>query len=96
MGMLWRFQGPVCAAISFDPAKFVRALKLPGGTPEAVRQRFPDAFQRGDALTSDWMKDGADEKFCREVANFFDGRHDFYGNVKAMRDPPVPGLTLRN
>ena len=95
MGMLWRFQGPVCPSISFDPATFVKALKLPGGTPQAVRIRFKDAFDGGNAVVDEWMHDGATAKFCEAIETLFDGRHDFFGNVTETRQPSVPGLTIR-
>ena len=39
MGMLWRLQEPTCPSISFDPATFVKAMKMPGGNPSTVRSR---------------------------------------------------------
>jgi len=95
MGMLWRFQTPVCPSISFDPKIFVKAVKLPGGTPEAVRARFGDAFDRGNAVVDEWMHDGANAAACKAVETYFDGKHDFFGNVSQTRQRSVPGLTIR-
>ena len=52
MGMLWRLQEPICPSMSFDPAAFVKAMKLTGA-PAAVRNRHRDAFARGYAVSTD-------------------------------------------
>jgi len=96
MGMLWRLQGPICPSMSFDPAVFVRAAKLPGGSPAAVRRKYRAAFERGFALATDLLRQGTTAPFCKTIEIFFDGKHDFYGNLKETPQPPVPGLTIRN
>jgi hypothetical protein len=55
MGMLWRLHEPICPSMSFDPAAFVEAMKLPGGSPAAVRSRHRDAFARGYAVSTDLL-----------------------------------------
>jgi hypothetical protein len=96
MGMLWRFQDPVCPSMSFDPAVFVKAMKLPGGTPAAMRRAHRDAFERGYAVATDWMKQGTTAEFCKAMQTFVDGKHDFFGGVKETPERPVPGLTIRD
>ena len=93
MGMLWRLREPVCVGLSFDPAVFVKAMKL-GVDPEAVRRRHSHAFGNGYESGTELLKDGGAAKFCKQVEDFFDGKHDFYGNVKEVPGPPVPGLTV--
>ena len=92
MGVLWRLREPICPRLSFDPVVFVKALKLPGGSPEAVRRAHRHAFDRGYEMAGEWM-DRA--QFCAEIEQFFDGKHDFFGNPKAVPEPPPPGLTIR-
>jgi len=95
MGMMWRFQRPECPRLSFDPEKFVIGMKLPGGSAAAFRDRHREAFDRGDAIISD-LRNGKDlDAFCKAAEEFFDGKHDFYGNVKEVPDRAPPGLTIR-
>jgi hypothetical protein len=96
MGMLWRLQDPICPSMSFDPAIFVKAMKLPGGSPAAVRRDYRAAFDRGYAVATDWMGQGTTAEFCKAIEIFFDGKHDFYGTLKETPEPPVPGLTIRD
>jgi hypothetical protein len=96
MGMLWRLQQPICPSMSFDPAKFVKAMKLPGGRPAAVRSRHRNAFARGYAVSTDWLSQSTTAEFCKLIENWFDGKHDMSGNVKDTLEPPVPGLTIRD
>ena len=94
MGMLWRLREPICPRMTFDPETFVKALRLPGGSAEAVRRRRPYAFKRGYALAGEWLANGTPQ-FCAVVEQLFDGRHDIFGNVKDVPEPPPPGLTIR-
>ena len=96
MGMLWRLREPVCPSMSFDPAIFVKAMKLPGGSPEAVRRSHRAAFDRGYAIGTEWIGQGSTSDFCKAVQTFFDGKHDLWGAVKETPDAPVPGLTVRD
>jgi hypothetical protein len=94
MGMLWRFQQPVCPSLSFDPEKFVAGVKLPGGSAAAVRRHYRTAFDRGYAVATDWQGQTTRQEFCKAIEQFFDGKHDFYGNLKEVPEPPPPGLTI--
>jgi hypothetical protein len=95
MGMLWRPQGPICPSMSFDPAAFVKAMKLPGGSP-AVRSRHRDAFARGYAVSTDLLSRGTTAEFCQMISTWFDGKHDMSGNLESAPAPPPPGLTFHN
>ena len=35
------------------------------------------------------------QKFCANIEQFFDGRHDVFGNVKTSPEPLPPGLIIR-
>src|SRR5271166_3457162 len=96
MGMLWRLQEPICPSMSFDPAAFVKAMKLPGGSPAAVRSRHRDAFARGYAVSTDLLTQVTTADFCRLIGNWFDGKHDMSGEPKSTPEPPPPGLTFHN
>jgi hypothetical protein len=96
MGMLWRLREPICPSMSFDPAIFVKAMKLPGSSPEAVRRGHRAAFDRGYAIATDWIGQGTTADFRKAIQTFFDGKHDFYGAVKATPEASVPGLTIRD
>ena len=96
MGMLWRLRDPICPSMSFDPAIFVKAMKPPGGSPEAFRRRHRAAFDGGYAIGTDLIDQKTRADFCRFVEDFFDGKHDFYGNLKETPEAPVPGLTIRD
>ena len=96
MGMLWRLQGPICPSMSFDPAAFVKAMKLPGGSPAAVRSSHRDAFARGYAVSTDLLSQGTTAEFCQVIGNWFDGKHDMSGNLKSTPEPPPPGLTFHD
>src|SRR5271165_3405984 len=93
MGMLWRLQEPIWPSISFDPATVVQAMKLPGGNPSTVRSRHRDAFARGYAVSTDWLSQGTTAEYCKEIANWFDGKYNLDGTVKDTPEPPVPGLS---
>ena len=95
MGMLWRFREPLCPSLSFDPEEFVQGMKLPGGSAAAVRRRHRDAFDRGYAVATDWQSQTGPAEFCKAMEQFFDGKHGFSGELKAVPDAPVPGLTIR-
>ena len=82
--------------MSFDPAIFVKAMKPPGGSPEAFRRRHRAAFDGGYAIGTDEIDQKTRADFCRFVEDFFDGKHDFYGNLKETPEAPVPGLTIRD
>jgi hypothetical protein len=94
MGLLWHLREPVCAKLTFDPDAFAKALKLPGGSANAMRLRHRKAFDRGYVLADDWLAEGI-PKFCNEVEKMFDGKHDFFGNVRETPESPVPGLRIR-
>ncbi len=96
MGMLWRLQGPICPSMSFDPAAFVKAMKLPGGSPAAVMSRHRDAFARGYAVSTDLLSQGTTAEFCQMISTWFDGKHDMSGNLESAPAPPPPGLTFHN
>ena len=96
MGMLWRLQGPICPSMSFDPAAFVKAMKLAGGSPAAVRSRHRDAFARGYAVSTDLLSQGTTAEFCQMISTWFDGKHDVSGNLESTPAPPPPGLTFHN
>ncbi|SDR20646.1 hypothetical protein SAMN05519103_01204 [Rhizobiales bacterium GAS113] len=96
MGMLWRLRDPICPSMSFDPAVFVKAMKLPGGSPAAVRRDHRAAFERGYAVATDWMSQGTTAEFCKAMETFFDGKHDFFGGLKEVPEPPIPGLIIRD
>jgi len=93
MGLLWRLREPICPRLTFDPDTFAEALKLPGGA-KGIKRRHRGAFERGYAMGAEWLAEGT-PKFCTEVEQMFDGKHDFFGNVKETPEPPVPGLTIR-
>jgi len=95
MGMLWRFQQPVCPRLSFDPEKFVAGMKLPGGSAAAFRDRHREAFDRGDAVVSEWRSQTDQAAFCKAVEVFFDGKHDISGGLKDVPERVPPGLTIR-
>ena len=95
MGMMWRFQQPVCPRLSFDPEKFVAGMKLPGGSAAAFRDHHREAFARGDAVVSDWRSQMDEAAFCTAVEEFFDGKHDFSGHLKDVPERVPPGLTIR-
>jgi hypothetical protein len=95
MGMLWRPQGPICPSMSFDPAAFVKAMKLPG-SPAAVRSRHRDAFARGYAVSTDLLSQGTTAEFRQMISSWFDGKHDMSGNLESAPAPPPPGLTFHN
>ena len=95
MGMMWRFQQPVCPRLSFDPDKFVAGMKLPGGSAAAFRDHHREAFARGDAVVSEWRSQTDEAAFCKAVEEFFDGKHDFSGGLKEVPERVPPGLTIR-
>jgi hypothetical protein len=94
MGMLWRLREPICPRLTFDPEAFVKALRPTGGSAEAVKQRHRKAFEHGYAIGGEWLAERK-PKFCTEVEQMFDGKHDFFGNLKETPEPPVPGLMIR-
>ena len=95
MGMLWRLRDPLFPAMSFDPEKFVKGMKLPGGSAAVFQRAHRKAFDQGYAIVTEWMSQGSNADSCQAMQKFFDGKHDFYGNVKEVPGPPVPGLTIR-
>jgi hypothetical protein len=96
MGMLWRLQDHICPSISFDPAKLIRAMNPPGASPAAVRRSHRAAFQKGYALAGDWLSQGSNAQFCKNIENLVDGKHDFFGNLKDVPQAPFPGVTIRD
>ncbi len=95
MGMLWRLREPVCPRLSFDPSVFVKAMRLPGGSPEAVRRGHRHAFERGYAIVGEWLAQDTPAEFCAAMEKFVDGKHDLSGNPKSIPEAPPPGLTIR-
>ena len=95
LGMLWRLREPLCPSMTFDPEAFVKATKLPGGTAAGVRLRYRAAFQRGYAVATEWQSQSSPAEFCNAMEQFFDGKHDVFGNVKSTPEAPFPGLTIR-
>jgi hypothetical protein len=96
MGMLWRLREPICPRMSFDPEVFVKTLRLPGGSAAKLRSSRRAAFERGFAMAGEWLAQGSTPEFCAAMEKFFDGKHDFFGNPKAVPEAPLPGLTIRS
>jgi hypothetical protein len=95
MGMLWRLREPLCPSMSFDPEKFVKAMKLPGGSAAAFQRAHRTAFDQRYAVVADWMSQQSNPEFCKAMEVYFDGKHDFQGNIKEVPEATIPGLTIR-